>query len=366
MTAPTTIDASTGELVQANATILAQEAAALTHAVDVAKRYPRSNLEFKSSLMEWAALNEEVAVSCYFSVTKGGETIVGPSARFAELVTCAWKNIDIQTRIIGEEDGCIVVEGAARDAECNVTRRDQVRRPITKRDGSRYAQHVVETTIAAGLSIAARNAVLKVVPQALWGPIFKEVRAVAAGKGQTLEQRRSAAFKYLTEDLKVPEERLYTLLDGRKTPDWTIDDILALKAKAQLLKDGEATIDSAFPEKLEKDSGSAKDSRDAANAALSGLRKPEGERPAQGDTGAQEETYRPTAANDAIGDAEAAGEPEVCLKQDATGARCVIGGSHTKHQNKEGFWEVAPEPASEEPDAEETSIGKGEPDFFDE
>ena len=350
-----TIDAGTGEVVRVNETILAVETAAANNAVDTAKRYPRIVADFLNDLETWSCLDEGTAVSCFYSLPRGGKKIIGASARFAELAVCAWGNIEVGTRVVGEAEGFVIVEGICRDMQKNVSRRDQVRRPILDREGERYQQSVVESTIATATAIAGRNAILKVVPRALWEPVFNKALKLASGSGETTEEKRRVTFEYLTVQLGVPEERLFTYLDGRKVPDWTNDDILALRGKARLLHEGSSTVDAEFPEKLEKDPTSAQDSRAAASQAISGLKTSGQDRPAEGDTEPQPEPYsrRFKEAVEVVGQILKETDPNApCLQQDSTGARCVVLGPHEKHQRKDEIWEVdAPEPeGQEEPD----------------
>lgn len=322
------IDAETGEVTSTSSVLMAQESAAHQTAVDIAKRYPRSVQKFQSELEAWATLNSDTANECFYAKPQGGSKLVGPSIRFAELVSSAWGNIAVETRVVGEEDGHIVVEGTCRDLERNVTRRDQVRRPIQKRGGKRYPQHMVEQTINAGASIAARNAIFRVVPKALWNPIFERAKALALGEGETFEEKRDKSLDFLIDRLAVPPDRIWAYLGGKGPNDVTIDDLLALQAKGRLIHKHESTVDAEFPEARPEAAETAADSRQAANNTLNSLRTPEEEKPAEATTGPQD-----------------ASEP--CLQQDAESARCIICGPHEKHQNKAGGWELGE--AHEEP-----------------
>lgn len=266
-----TIDSETGEVVRNEAfeIIAVQEKAANETAVDIAKRYPRSIEKFKDELLSWATGSKEIAAACFFTLPTGGKKLIGPSIRFAELVSASWGNIAVETRVLAEEDEYVIVEGTCRDLERNVTRRDQVRRSVVGRNGQRYQQSVVETTILAASAIASRNAILKVVPQALWAVPFNEAKNVSLGEGKTFAEARDASLDWLVKN-GVPIERLFAFLEVEGRGDMTRSDVLSLNAKAARLHSDESTIEQEFPENLEEAS-SAAESRNAANAAVAGL-----------------------------------------------------------------------------------------------
>lgn len=278
-----TFDSETGEVIPANTIVQAQERAAFDSAVDIAKRHPRTVQKFKDELRSWATEDRDVADSCYYAKPQGDTKLIGPSIRFAELAGVAWGNMATETRIVGEEDGHVIVEGTSRDLERNVTRRDQVRRSILTRAGKRFPQHMVETTIAAASAIAARNSILKVVPQALWKPIFESTLKVAMGERMTLESARVEVLGQLDKK-GVPRDRVYLYLGGRQPDDMTRSDVLALQAKDRLLERDESTIGVEFPEARKEDPETAAESRQAANEKLSKLGNGGGEKPAQAST----------------------------------------------------------------------------------
>ncbi len=274
------IDVETGEVTEipvagGMSVVRAQESAALDVQVSTAKAYPRSIQRFQSDLESWATLNEEIADECFYAKPQGGQTIIGPSVRFAELIQSAYGNLMVESRVIGEEDGHVIVEATCRDVERNTARRDQVRRPILTKAGKRFATHMIEQTINAASAIAGRNAIFKVVPKALWWQIYQKARQVAVGDAKTFGDRRDAALAYL-KDMGATEERILHYLGDKKVKDLDADDLIALRLKVKTIKEDGVSVDDAFPAPKGPDPKQAKESAAAAGDAISNGSKESG------------------------------------------------------------------------------------------
>lgn len=227
--------------------VRAQESAALDVQVSTAKAYPRSVQRFQSDLKAWSRMTARVAESCSYALPRDGKKIVGPSIRFAELVASAWMNLVVDAKIVAEESGFIVCDAVARDMERNTASRAQVRRRIVDKYGKRYKESVIESTVAAGLAIARRNAIFAVVPRALWEPVWEEAKATAAGQ---LGDFTTATAKIVAKlaALGVAEDRWLAYV-GREGPkDLVADDLLALTLAASQIERGESKADDLFPD----------------------------------------------------------------------------------------------------------------------
>jgi len=244
-----------------------QEHAALDVQVSTAKAYPRSVQEFHADLEAWCTLNQETADECFYAKPVDGKKMVGPSIRFGELVQAAYKNLNVDTKVVGEDDGHVVVEATCRDMERNIASRSQVRRSILTRTGQRYQQHMVETTINAGMAIARRNVIFQTVPKALWKPIWNKALAVAKGDMETFEQRRSETLKAL-KDLGVDMKNMSAFLGGKERKDIDATDLILLRQKLTALEAHELTTEAAFPAPTKPDPEAAKESVTAAGEAL--------------------------------------------------------------------------------------------------
>jgi hypothetical protein len=220
-------------------------------AVDVqiatARKFPRSVTTFTRRAIQLATLNDDIATACVYAMPRGGRTIEGPSARFAEIMAHAWGNLRIQAGTVGNDDKHVTSRGEAWDLEVNTAIAFEVKRRITNRKGDTYDDDMITVTGNAGASIALRNAVLKVVPAAFWKPVYAKCREVIAGNAETFASRRDAMLKAFMV-VGVTVERVVASIGLRGVGDITLDHMATLAGILNAIKEGETSIEDAFPE----------------------------------------------------------------------------------------------------------------------
>jgi hypothetical protein len=215
--------------------------------VATARRYPRSIATFIRRATEMATLTPEIAASCVYALPRGGKTIEGPSARLAEIVASAWGNLRIQAGATDNDERYITARGEAWDVESNVAIGFEVRRRITNRKGDTYDDDMITVTGNAAASIALRNAVFKAVPSSFWKPIYQKCRHVIAGDAKTFAARRDDMLKAFMVAGVTPE-RLCAGIGLKGVADITLDHMATLVGVLNAIKEGETTIEEAFPE----------------------------------------------------------------------------------------------------------------------
>src|SRR5690606_27219325 len=119
-------------------------------------------------------------------------------------------------------------------------------------DGKRYDDDMITVAGNAGCSKAMRNAILKVVPRAYIEKVYNKAKEVAIGKAISLDAQRMQAFEYIKK-MGIPEDRILAAINRPSIKDVSVDDIVALRGLATSIKDGELTIEEAFPELDSKD-----------------------------------------------------------------------------------------------------------------
>jgi hypothetical protein len=241
------MEAKTGELVTSDAQALAAIREDVDLQVATARRFPRSVEEFIQKIDALACRNEETAESMFYSMPRDGKNVVGPSVRFAELTASEWGNLRYGGTPVGEDGGgFIVCRGVAWDLEKNVAVTFDVKRRITKRDGSRYSDDMISTTANAGSAIAMRNVVLRCIPQAYWKPTFEKAREVAVGKTTSFVAKRDKVLSRLSA-LGVFPPAIFAHLAVAGVNDITPSHLELLIGRGTAIKDGEMTIEAAFP-----------------------------------------------------------------------------------------------------------------------
>lgn len=215
--------------------------------ISTAKRYPRSIKSFKEQALAMATLDEETASGCFYSMPRGGKPIEGPSARLAEIVLSAWGNVRADARVIDAGPKEITAEAMTWDLEKNVAVRVQVKRRITDKHGKRYNDDMIVVTGNAACSIALRNSVFKVIPMAFTKAVYQAARAVAIGDAKTLASKRAEMVAYFGKMGIVPE-RVLAVIDRKSIEDVSLDDLAVLKGLATAIKEGDTSVDEAFPD----------------------------------------------------------------------------------------------------------------------
>jgi len=223
-------------------------------AIADARDHPRNIQRFRDIAMEMATVDEETACECFYKLSKGGKAISGPSIRLAEIVLSTYHNLWTGSRPIEVAEKVVVAQGVCIDLETGTRVFREVNRRITDRNGKRYQEDTIQTTMAAACAIAMREAVFKVVPRVLVNPILRRCYEIAgygeAGKqakqqASEIEQRRTAMLKHF-EGIGVTTRRVLFVIGRSRIEDITPDDLVQLRGTATAIKDNEITAREAF------------------------------------------------------------------------------------------------------------------------
>lgn len=211
---------------------------------------PRSLKTFKDELMTMATLDEETAEECFYSMRRQGTSIDGPSVRLAEMAVASWGNLRAGFKINGvTDDGKhISATGYCHDMEKNSVAQVEVRRRITRKDGSVFGDDMIAVTGMAAGAIAYRNAVWKIVPKAFIKPAYRAARKTAIGDAASLTERREKVFTRL-QGLSplITEEKILAAVERPSIDDVTTDDLGFLIGLGTSIKEG-IPVEEAFPE----------------------------------------------------------------------------------------------------------------------
>ena len=136
--------------------------------------------------------------------------------------------------------------GQCRDLENNIAVRVKVRRRITYKDGRRFNDDMIAVTANAACSIALRNAIFKIVPGAYLKPVFDRCKKTAVGDAMSLANRRAEVIKRVTQ-FGVAEDRILHVIGRKSIDEVTFDDVAILIGLGTAIKDGDTTVEEAFP-----------------------------------------------------------------------------------------------------------------------
>lgn len=234
---------------QATQVVVAQrpiEVAEIESQIATAKRYPRDIKVFKDKLMAMANLDQETAVGCYYALPRAGKPIDGPSVRLAEIALSCYGNCAAEADVLYEDDRFIYAMGQCRDLENNISVRIKVRRRITNKHGKRFNDDMIAVTANAACAIAYRNAVFKIVPGAYIKPVFDRCKRTAVGEMKSLANKRAEVIGRIAQ-FGVDEKRVLTVLGRKSVDEVTFDDVAMLIGLGTAIRDGDTTVEQAFP-----------------------------------------------------------------------------------------------------------------------
>lgn len=211
----------------------------------MAKRHPRNITRFLNETLSIATLNQAVAKTCYYRKPQDKGFVEGPSIRLAEIAASRYGNLWTTSRIVHESHSFIVAQAETIDLETITAWQSEVRRRITRRDGSRYGDDQIINTCNAAISIASRNVVLRAIPRALIDTIWQECRVIAGGKGESVEVLRGKWMAWARE-AGIKDEELYAALGIGGYDDFGLEQFSRLAGIQTAIQDGETTFEAVF------------------------------------------------------------------------------------------------------------------------
>lgn len=222
--------------------------------ISTAHKFPRSLTVSKQKMLDLATLDQETAESCFYKLNRQGKSIEGPSIRLAEIAAASYGNLRYGARVISNDGKKITAQGFCHDLESNVLAAVEVSRRITDREGRTYSEDMQIVTGNAACAIALRNAMFKVVPFALVKPIFESAKRAAVGDIKTLAERRTAMLKKFAA-MGVNEKRVCATVGKVGVDEIGLPELETLIGLHNAVRDGEQTVDEAFPEQIAKPTG---------------------------------------------------------------------------------------------------------------
>jgi hypothetical protein len=220
--------------------------------ISTAHKFPRSMQTFKRRAVEMATLDEETAASCIYSrPVGGGKFAEGLSVRTAEIVGACYGNLRVGAMIVEQTPRYVTARGFAHDLESNFASSCEVIESTVKKDGTPYDERMRVVIAKACLAKARRDATFQVVPKALCKPIEAAAKAVALGDASTLAARRDACMGWISK-LGIETKRVFTALGILGPEEIGLEELATLTGLKTAIKDGEVTVDEAFPDKVVK------------------------------------------------------------------------------------------------------------------
>jgi hypothetical protein len=214
---------------------------------EVAHRYPRDIEEGQRKAVRFATMSEETAGECHYCLPRAGKEITGPSVRLAEIAVAAYGNVRISTRIADISETHITAQAVCIDLESNVGQMFEVKRRITNKTGQRFNDDMIVVAGNAASSIAYRNAALKTIPKAFWGPAYAAAQQLALNSKTPIGERRQKAMAFFLAR-GITEDKLFGKLGIAKMSELGPDQLTVLRGFANSVVEGDASMAEIFAE----------------------------------------------------------------------------------------------------------------------
>jgi hypothetical protein len=223
----------------------------------IARQYKRSIRGFRDTLTEMVTLDADTATECCYSLPRGASRITGPSVRFAEAAAQAWGTLDGSTTIVRDDAAAAIVIGRCHDLETNYTAAMETRRPVHKKKFKPAPdEDDKQLAVAVATSLAYRNSVLRVIPKALWWPVYQAAIKASTGEGTMAEKRDRAIGAF--RSLGATDVQVLAALGRKGVEDVTLDDLQHLRGMFAAIRDKKLTLEQALtPPEAEKPRGPA-------------------------------------------------------------------------------------------------------------
>lgn len=241
-------DEETGVQVHQTSALAAIARSEVESQLDAAHKYPRQIRRFIDEANAMVSRSVDVASMCFYSIPRDGKQIMGPSVRLAEIAASAYGNLHVGARPLEVQDGDTVctAQGVAWDLQKNLRVTVEKTRRITTKNGKRFSDDMVIVTQNAAASIALRDAIFRVIPRAYIDEIYQRAKAVAVGDAKAIGERRIAVTNRLMQ-MGATMERILASLGRPDLETVTAEDLEKLIGIGTAIKDGQTTVDEAFP-----------------------------------------------------------------------------------------------------------------------
>jgi len=261
--------------------IYQQDKAQIDTQIATAKAYPRNIKRSMENALAIVTIDKETAATCNYSLPRGGKAISGPSTHLAKILSQTWGNMRVESKVVSIDATHITSQGVAFDLENNLAIKVEVKRSITGKSG-RFNDDMITVTGNAANSIAARNAILSVIPRAIVDKVYNAAKQVLTGDVSDktkLIARRKQVFDGLKDAYQVTEAEILNAV-GKASIDHIVpDDLVVLIGIGTSIKDGEISVENAFRPKSNPIKATEEQKSEAKNnaASLFGDKNPTGE-----------------------------------------------------------------------------------------
>ena len=216
----------------------------------IAKRFPRDEVQSYAKAME-ACQRPTMAAKAFYSFPRGGQTVEGPTIRFAEELARCWGNIDYGIKELSQDDGKSEMQAYAWDLETNAQSVQNFTNPHKREKTDKRTKTVIMETLTGQRDIYENNAnmatrrlrsrILAILPAWFVEDAIAECKKTLAGQNDTPLIDRVKKMVVQFAKLGVTQEMIEKRLK-RKIDTMTSDDFVEYVGIYNAIKGGESKI----------------------------------------------------------------------------------------------------------------------------
>ena len=220
----------------------------------IAKRFPRNEVEAYAKAME-ACQRPTMAAKAFYSFPRGGQTVAGPTIRFAEELARCWGNIDYGIKELSQDDGKSEMQAYAWDLETNAQSVQNFTNPHQREKTDRKTRTTVMENLTSQRDIYENNAnmatrrlrsrILAILPSWFVEDAIEECKKTLAGQNDTPLIDRVKKMVVQFAKMGVTQEQIEKRLK-RKIDTMNADDFTAFIGIYNAIKQGESKISDWF------------------------------------------------------------------------------------------------------------------------
>ena len=210
----------------------------------IAKRFPRDEVEAYAKAME-ACQRPTMAAKAFYSFPRGGQTVEGPTIRFAEELARCWGNIDYGIKELSQDDGKSEMQAYAWDLETNAQSVQNFTNPHQREQGKKMVNLTSQRDIYENNANMAtrrlRSRILAILPSWFVEDAIEECKKTLSGRNDTPLIDRVKKMVVAFAKIGVTQEQIEKRLK-KKIDTMNADDFVEYTGIYNAIKQGESKI----------------------------------------------------------------------------------------------------------------------------
>lgn len=210
----------------------------------IAKRFPRDEVAAYNRVAQ-ACQRKGIAEKAFYSYSRGGGTVSGPTIRFAEELARCWGNIDYGIKELSQDDGKSEMQAYAWDLETNAQSVQNFTNPHIREVGGKAKvltsqRDIYEINANMGAR-RLRSRILAILPNDLVDMAIAECKKTIAGNNDEPLIDRVKKMVVAFAKVGVTQEQIEARLK-RKVDTMTVDDFTDYIGIYNAIKNGESKV----------------------------------------------------------------------------------------------------------------------------